>query len=620
MRLTETQPTLNDMQKYFGARIADVLDKINHELFIPSIQRPYVWEPEQVLKLFDSLMRGYPINTFLFWSLQPEHLGDWDVYRFVREFRQGDIHNDAAALSTEKPVTLVLDGQQRLTSLLIGLDGTYTVRNGLRGRGSGWVTKMLMLDLLQSPEDTEEEDEGAAARELYYGFKFFAVDRPPRSDAKAVWFRVSLVRSIISRDQLLATIDRLFLLHPDLTSEQHQLIASNLTRLWQVVHEEESLAFYLEREQSYDKVLDIFIRANDGGTKLSRSDLLMSMVSLRWHQFNARSETESVTYAMREALNQESAFDRDYLLRAGLFFNDLDFAFQLRNFTARNIGIIEARWTAVRQALLDAANLFKRFGITGGALTGVNAVMLIACYLFKRQQQYAGSHAELPLVDEERVRRWITGVLFHGVLSGAANVTMEFYRRVVNEQLRDRPGFPVQALTDRMTVRGRSMNFDDEAVGRFIAQESKSRIFTPCCCLLYDRTNWLTKDWQVVQVFGSHRLLDDRLRVQGMSNEDIRVCQSWAHRLANYIVLGDDDAREFFGMHIDDWVTSRPQGFWARHALPEDPTLYDECHFLEFVQARRRLLRDRLQTVLKDDVIALAQPEHAGASAVEQAA
>lgn len=395
------------------------------------------------------------------------------------------------------------------------------------------------------------------------------------------------------------------LVNPDLGAEQRKLLETNLTRLWKVVHEEECLAYYLEREQSYDKVLDIFIRANDGGTKLSRSDLLMSMVTLRWHQFNARSETESVTYAMREALGQESAFDRDYLLRSGLFFNDLDFAFQLRNFTPRNIGIIETRWSAVKQALLQAAELFKRFGITGGALTGLNAVMLIACYLFKLQQQVPSREGPLAADDQERIRRWISAVLFHGVLSGAANVTMEFYRRVLNEQLRERLQFPVEALTGRMTVRGRNMNFDDDAVGRFISQEAKSRIFGVCCCLLYDRTDWLAKDWTVVRVFSSDRLLDDRLRVQGLGPDEIRACQAWAHRLANHIVLSDEEKGDFYATtHIEDWVATRTKEFWARHALPDDPSLYDEYNFLDFVQARRALVKQRLQQVLRDNVLA----------------
>jgi hypothetical protein len=412
---------------------------------------------------------------------------------------------------------------------------------------------------------------------------------------------------VTDRDQLAATIDKLLLLNPDLSDTSQRLLRANLTRLWEVVHVDECLAYYLERTQSYDKVLDIFIRANDGGTKLSRSDLLMSMVTLRWDRFNARAETESVTYAMREALAQENAFDRDYLLRSGLFFNDLDFAFQLRNFTPRNIAIIEARWTEVKQALLLAAALFKNFGITGSALTGVNAVMLIACYAFKRNQGRALADWDLPHEDQERIRRWITSVLFHGVLGGAANMTMEFYRRVVNEQLKISLDFPVAVLSERMTVRGRNMTYDDESVGRFVAQENKSRIFGVTACLLYPRTEWLAKDWQLVQVIPSNRLLDDRLRVQGVAAEEIRVYQSWAHRLANYIILDDEAAREYYSMDLEDWVKTRSPDFWRQHHLPDDTGLYDEYRFLEFVQARKRCIGSFLQTVLTVDPLASAQ-------------
>jgi len=586
------------MQKYHGARIADLLSQVNHRLFIPGIQRPYVWEPEQILRLFDSLMRGYPVNTFLFWELQAEHFGDWDIYRFVSEFRHGDIHNDPASLRAGEPVTLVLDGQQRLTSLLIGLTGNYTVRNGARGRGAGWITKVLLLNLVQSPNDDDEEEDGTAARELYYGFKFVAADRLPKNDVNAVWFKVPQILTVTDRDQLAATIDRLLLLNPDLPEMSRQHLRNNLTRLWEVVHVEECLAYYLEREQSYDKVLDIFIRANDGGTKLSRSDLLMSMVTLRWDQYNARSETEAVTYALRDALAQDNAFDRDYLLRSGLFFNDLDFAFQLRNFTPRNIGIIESRWAEIKQALLTAAQMFRSFGITGSALTGLNAVMLIASYVFKMNEGRPVSEWSVPEEDQSRIRRWITAVLFHGVLGGAANITMEFYRRIINEQLKLKPQFPIEELTARMAVRGRSMSFDEEAVGRFIAQEPKSRVYEITARLLYTRSNWEVKDWQVVQVIPSHRLLDDRLRVQGVPAEQIASYQSWAHRLGNTIVLSDEEAREYYSMDLEDWARTRNAEFFATHHLPDDPALYDEFNFLEFIQARRALIRTYLQTVL----------------------
>lgn len=589
-------------QKYFSCRIADLLPRINADILIPSIQRPYVWEPEQIVKLFDSLLRGYPINTFLLWHLEPEHFGDLEIYRFVKHFRQGDVHNDPASVDGDKPLTLVLDGQQRLTSLLIGLDGSYTVRNGVRGRGAGWIDKILMINLVQSPDAAQDDDDdGFNVRELYYGLKFFSSDRPPKNDKSAVWFKVPNIVGIRDRDQLAATVSKMLLLNPDLSSEAQQTLSANLERLWVVVHEEDCLAYYLEREQSYDKVLDIFVRANDGGTKLSRSDLLMSMVTLRWDQFNARSETEAITYRLRETLQQESAFDRDYLLRSGLFFNDLDFAFQLRNFTPRNIAIIESRWQGVKQALLIAADMFKQFGIVGGALTGVNAVMLVACYVFKRNAGVALEDWSVSVADTDRVRRWITGVLFHGVLSGAANVTMEFYRRVLNEHLKERPDFPIEELAARMAVRGRSMSFEGEAAGRFVAMDTKSRVFGVSLAGLYDRHDWSVKDWQHVQVIPSHRLLDDRLRVQGVPAEEIPAYQSWAHRLANYVILSDVEAGEYYAMELEDWVATRTPAFWARHHLPADVSLYDEFNFLAFIDARKRLLAPVLQSLLSAD-------------------
>lgn len=606
---------MTSVKKYFGTRISEVVPRINREIFIPSIQRPYVWELDQIVRLFDSLMRGYPINTFLFWELHPEHFGDWDIYRFVSNFRHGDIHNDAADLPPDQPVVLVLDGQQRLTSLLIGLTGSYTVRNGMRGRGAGWQTKVLLLNLLEAPHDNDDDEEGTIVRDLHYGFRFAPAERLPKNDEDALWFKVTQIMQITDRDQLNATVDKLLLLNPDLEERQQSNLRQNLTRLWQVVHEEECLAYYMEREQSYDKVLDIFIRANDGGTKLSKSDLLMSMVTLRWDHFNARTETEAITYALRETLDQESAFDRDYLLRSGLFFTDLDFAFQLRNFTPRNIAIIESQWQGVKRALLMAADLFARYGIKGGALTGVNSLMLIACYIFKANAGKPESEWTLPEGDEDRIRRWIISVLFHGVLSGAANITMEHYRRVVNESLKHKQSFPVAELSDRMITRGRAMTYGEEPVGRFAAQEMKGRIATLCLSLLYDRTDWVEKDWQVVQVMPSHRLLDDRLRVQGVQPEEIPVYQSWAHRLANQVILSDEEAREYYSMDLEDWAASRPLYFWQQHTLPADPALYDEYCFLDLIQARKQLLAERLQRILVDDTPTNAQTSEPASAA-----
>ena len=65
----------------------------------------------------------------------------------------------------------------------------------------------------------------------------------------------------------------------------------------------------------YDRILDIFIRANSGGSPLSRSDLLMSVITLRWEQFNARDETERLIEDLTELLSPKRALNREFVLR-----------------------------------------------------------------------------------------------------------------------------------------------------------------------------------------------------------------------------------------------------------------------------------------------------------------
>lgn len=588
--------------RYQSNTIGTILSRMNQDIFIPGIQRPYVWEPEQIVKLFDSLMRGYPINSFLFWELQPGNFSDWDIYQFVRRFRQGNIHNETATPDINQPVVLVLDGQQRLTSLLIGLMGSYTMRlkKARKATESSWFEDALYLDLLQQADLGEDADpDEAAVRETYYGFKFLANQKPPAVSKKHLWFRVADIMGITSSGQLAAATEQLLMMHPHLESDVQEVVRTNLMRLFDVIWKEDSICYYMERDQQYEKVLDIFIRANDGGTKLSKSDLLMSMITLRWESLHARNVTEELVYHLRDVLDQEKSFDRDYLLRSGLFFNDLDFAFKISNFTPRNIAIIESTWLAAEKALRMSADIFRKAQITGGHLTASNAVMLVACYLYKRNKGVPLEQWVCPPEDEERIRKWIISVLFHGVLGGAANITMELYRRVLNESFLSATAFPAQSLVTNLTRRGRVMNFDVNALERFAATQSRGRLGQPVLSLLYDRTDWSTEQWMVVQVIPSHRLDDDRLLSVGVPIGEVSQFKSWGSLLANCVLLTQAETREYHQLDFEDWVTSRTDEWLKEHMLPTNFSLYHERCFLDFIKARTALIGERLSSLFE---------------------
>ena len=137
---------------YEATTVARIIDRINRTYFLPAIQRPFVWSPDQIVALFDSLLKGYPISSFLFWEIKPERRGDWEIYKFIENFKFGDTHNELAE-SDGRDVVLVLDGQQRLTSLLIGLQGSFTIRPKYvrRNNADGWVRQRLYIDLAEGP-------------------------------------------------------------------------------------------------------------------------------------------------------------------------------------------------------------------------------------------------------------------------------------------------------------------------------------------------------------------------------------------------------------------------------------------------------------------------------------
>ena len=114
------------LRMYQSDTVVAVLRQLNDTYFLPAIQREFVWKPTQVTRLFDSIMQDYPIGSFLFWKLERESRDKWDAYQFLADFKQGGTHNRQADLVGIPNPVLVLDGQQRLTALLIGLRGRLT--------------------------------------------------------------------------------------------------------------------------------------------------------------------------------------------------------------------------------------------------------------------------------------------------------------------------------------------------------------------------------------------------------------------------------------------------------------------------------------------------------------
>ncbi len=132
----------------------------NDEVVLPAIQRDFIWEEEKAEKLFDSIMRKYPIGIALLW----ETYEDIQYRSFIRDFKAGQPH--AYRDNTQRRrLKLVLDGQQRLQALYIGLFGSREGKrlffDVLSGDSSDDVAEERFLFYFLTPEEAQEWNEAA---------------------------------------------------------------------------------------------------------------------------------------------------------------------------------------------------------------------------------------------------------------------------------------------------------------------------------------------------------------------------------------------------------------------------------------------------------------------------
>ncbi|WQZ72664.1 DUF262 domain-containing protein [Helicobacter pylori] len=125
---------------------------------------------------------------------------------------------------------------------------------------------------------------------------------------------------------------------------------------------EKLISFFEETEKDLDKVLNIFIRVNSGGTKLSYSDLLMSILTASFSS-DIRERMNELVDALRD--KGFSNMGQDQVLKTCLLLVGSNIEFKLKNFNKPNIKKIEENWEKITDSIYDAAKLLETFGYAG---------------------------------------------------------------------------------------------------------------------------------------------------------------------------------------------------------------------------------------------------------------
>jgi hypothetical protein len=563
--------------EYIPVRVSDIVRQVNKDLFLPAIQREFVWGTDRIERLFDSIMADFPIGSFLYWKLEQRNKDEWPVYEFVRDFDGESPHNKPAAMAgITRDITLVLDGQQRITSLHVGLRGSY------RHFYYRWKNTHLYLDLLKKPIPNDDNPE-----ELTYGFSFRETGEPD-TDAHQLWYKVGRILDFEDAEDAKGDIE------PRLTGlddEDRQNANKLIGRLHNKIHTTLVGNYYEEKSQDYDKVLQVFVRANSAGQPLEYSDLLLATATAQWETLDARSEIHSFTDALNDT-GHGYRFGKDFVLKACLYLTaDLPVQYKVKNFTRPNLRKIEENWPTIKDALSLTVRLISRFGFHSKNIVAPLVLLPVAYYLMKRGNMSFDTSSSASDADAQiAIRKWFTFVTLKNALGGSTDTKLTRMRELLRTA-GSAGGFPADALYASLEIEPR---LSDNEIDSFVAYGYQGRYTNLILSLLYPDRDWSASQFHEDHIFPKSEFTVRSLRKRGYDDLTIRSYMDTFNTVPNLQLITESENLSKNATPFDEWLATRDAAFKSRHLIPElDDYSFDA--FDEFYLQRRKLIANILR-------------------------
>lgn len=570
--------------------IESVIKEIDTKRYLlPSIQREFVWNTRQIEKLFDSLMMDYPINAFLFWKVPKEKVSEFSFYEFLRNYHQRNCrHNAKANVNGSDDVIAILDGQQRMTSLYIGLKGSYAYKTSRKrwDNPQAYPKRKLYLDLLGGSEDMD----------LTYNFRFLTEEEAKKNNGArgggepaCFWFPVGRILDIKEESEV-----NDYLIDNDLNTlankEQAKFANKALFRLYSVIHRKQTISYYLEESTELDKVLNIFIRVNSGGTTLSYSDLLLSFATAQWENRDAREELNEFMDEVNMA-GRGFNIGKDIILKSCLVLSRFkDISFKVDNFNRTNMLIIEKNWEDLTGAFRLAVELISSFGYSRENITSNNLIIPIAYYIksigspsnFVSSISYRG--------DRLLIKKWFIASLLHRVFSFMPDGLLKPVRDIIDNN----PGtFPYDKIADYFRGTNRDIIFTEDIIENLLWTKCGTGDLLIVFSVLYPWAE-LKNNFHIDHIFPKSKFTAKKLEKRGVPADKIRFYLENVNFIGNLQLLEATPNEEKSNKDFDEWLreaypdSSQLEEYKKKHFIPDVDLSF--TNFEAFLEERERLI------------------------------
>lgn len=576
-------------------KIAEVMQEIsNNRYVLPAIQREFVWTTSQIEKLFDSIMRDYPIGGFLFWELPKSQYGSYHFYSFLKNYHEKtSSHNLPIDLKGNDYTIAILDGQQRFTSLYIGLKGTYAYKlpNKRKASDDAYPERKLYLNLVEkAPEDSE----------LLYDFRFLA-DYEKIKDPHHYWFEVGQILEMPNLADVNKYVNRYIYKDNRFDEDQGDFATDVISKLYNVIWTEPSLSYYRVKTDELDKVLNIFIRVNSGGTKLSYSDLLLSIATAEWTHYDARKEIINFVEELND-IGDGFKVDKDFVLKSCLVLSDFgNIAFKVDNFNTDNMMKIEERWGIIKLSLRQAFELVSSFGFSGDSLRSNNAVIPIAYYLMTLGNPGNFIDSSSYTENRKKIKTWLIRALLKRNFSGQPDNVLRPLRKVIKEN--GKQDFPLEQIINEFKGGSKTLTFTEDDVNELLSLSYKNKPdVLIALMLLYPSLDYRNK-FDIDHMYPKSKFTKRSLIKRGIPDYKTDDYIKLVDNIANLQLLNGLNNKEKSSTDFDDWlkINYPSEEEMAQYSLlnylpPNLPFTYE--NFEIFIGRRKIILQNKFKTIL----------------------
>lgn len=533
----------------------------NGGYWLPNIQRPFVWKEEQMERLYDSIMREYPIGTLLVWKTKSKIRRR----KFIDNYKLDIKLTDFYVTEDEKQKMLVLDGQQRLQTLFIGLTGSYDRRE--------LCINILSGDLV-APED------------IRYKFKFLSND-----EIKAPWFKLKeIVFSNKEYDEISEKLKEKFENEP--TDVEKKRIIRNVAKIVRIFATEENLIYQIvdsiDNPELYteDDIVEIFIRANSGGTPLGKSDLLFSLLTSSWDEADEKMED------LLEDLNKTGYdFNRDFILKSCLTIFGKGAAYNVDKFrdTTTRKNIID-NWKNITEAIKDVKDFIygKTFIKTDETLPSY--LVLIPLIYFRYHYKVKWNS----LID---IPDYLIRTLLARAFSGSPDALIDKCTKKIDET----KTFDVREILGLIRAEGRNLEISNDTVFQtYYGSKEIHLLFNHWYNFNYQPA-YINNKPQVDHIFPQSKLKEIKIENPNTGRKDVLKYKWWDRdQLANCMLLTalENGASGKTDIIPEEWFKDKPDSYLDLHLIPKDRNLWKLDNFEMFIDARKKLIQNKFADIL----------------------